>query len=154
MVKFVPKDQLADYVGKELGVSDWFLIDQARVDQFADVTLDHQFIHVDPERTARETLLGGTIAHGFLILSLLPHLLKDMIILPEGTTMGMNYGFEKIRFLAPVRVGSEIRARVTLRSIQERNRGQYQFTAEVTVEVKGADKPVLIAEWLSLIFAP
>lgn len=153
MVKIVPKDKLADYIGQELGVSDWFLVDQDRVNRFADVTLDHQFIHVDPERAARETPLGGTIAHGFLTLSLLPHLVEDFTIVPEGMTMGMNYGFDKIRFLAPVMVGSEIRARATLSAMTERGRGQYQFTTSVAVEVKGATKPVLIADWLSLIFA-
>ncbi|MDA5193846.1 MaoC family dehydratase [Alphaproteobacteria bacterium LMG 31809] len=153
MLKTIPKDQLTDYVGKELGISDWFLVDQDRVNRFADVTLDHQFIHVDPERAAKETMLGGTIAHGFLTLSLLPHLIENLIIVPEGMTWGMNYGFEKIRFLAPLRVGSEIRARLTLRNLTERNRGQYQFTFDVSVEVKGSDKPILVAEWLSLIFA-
>ncbi|WP_429913149.1 MaoC family dehydratase [Govanella unica] len=152
-MKTIPKDQLTDYVGKELGISDWFLVDQDRVNRFADVTLDHQFIHVDPERAAKETMLGGTIAHGFLTLSLLPHLIENLIIVPEGMTWGMNYGFEKIRFLAPLRVGSEIRARLTLRNLTERNRGQYQFTFDVSVEVKGSDKPILVAEWLSLIFA-
>lgn len=152
MYRAASLEKIDALIGTELGVSDWFLVDQDRVNAFADVTLDHQFIHVNPERARNETRLGGTIAHGFLTLSLLPHLIEPLIIVPEGMTMGMNYGFEKIRFMAPVPVGSEIRARLGLKSFVERNPGQYQFSFDVTVEMKGVKKPVLVAEWLSLIF--
>ena len=106
-------------MGSELGVSDWFLIDQSRINAFADATLDHQFIHVDPEQ-AKLTPFGGTIAHGFLTLSLLPYLVTGLGIGMEGAVMGLNYGFDKIRFLAPVKVGSRVRARARLAGFQEK----------------------------------
>ena len=145
----VTRPQLAALVGKELGVSDWFTIDQARVDEFADVTLDHQFIHVDPER-ARATPFKGTIAHGFLTLSLLVHHPPPFIPEPANRELVVNYGFDKIRFVAPVRTGKRIRARGVLGAVEERKPGQIQLRVDVTVEIEGEDKPALVAEWLSL----
>ena len=149
MAAVVTREQLAALVGKEVGVSDWFAIDQSRVDDFADVTLDHQFIHVDPAR-ARGTPFGGTIAHGFLTLSLLVHLCLPFIPEPANRTLVVNYGFDKIRFVAPVRVGKRIRARGTLGAVDERKPNQIVLRMEITVEIEGEDKPALVAEWLSL----
>jgi len=145
----VSRQQLDALVGKELGVSDWFAIDQQRVNDFADVTLDHQFIHVDPER-ARATQFKGTIAHGFLTLSLLVHLCLPFIPEPENRELVVNYGFDKIRFVAPVRTGKRIRARSALGSVEERKPGQIVLRVDVTVEIEGEHKPALVAEWLSL----
>jgi len=145
----VTRAELATLVGKELGVSDWFAIEQARVDDFADVTLDHQFIHVDPER-ARGTPFGGTIAHGFLTLSLLVHLCLPFIPEPANRRLVVNYGFDKIRFVAPVRTGKRIRARGTLGAVEERKPNQIVLRVDVTVDIEGEDKPALVAEWLSL----
>ncbi len=145
----VTRAQLATLIGKELGVSDWFAIDQQRVNDFADVTLDHQFIHVDPER-ARATPFKGTIAHGFLTLSLLVHLCLPFIPEPSHRELVVNYGFDKIRFVAPVRTGKRIRARGVLGAVEERKPGQILLRVDVTVEIEGEDKPALVAEWLSL----
>jgi acyl dehydratase len=145
----VTRQELQSTVGRELGVSEWFAIDQARVDEFADVTLDHQFVHVDPER-ARATPFGGTIAHGFLTLSLLVHLALGFIPKVAGTKLLVNYGFDKVRFSAPVRVGKRIRARGRLVSVDERKPGNLIMKIDVTVEIENEDKPALVAEWLSL----
>jgi acyl dehydratase len=138
-------------IGSEVGVSDWILIDQARIDAFADVTEDHQFIHIDPEAAAK-TPFGGTIAHGFLTLSLLSRMAVDAMLRPEAFKMGVNYGFEKVRFLAPVRAGRRVRGHFTLSSFDEKRPGQYQFVHNVTVEIEGEDKPALIADWIGMIF--
>ena len=144
-------EEIAAKVGQEVGVSDWILVDQARIDAFAEDTEDRQFIHVDPEAAAR-TPFGGTIAHGFLTLSLLSRMAADAMHRPENIKMGVNYGFEKVRFLAPVRAGRRVRGRFVLASFEEKRPGQYQFTHQVTVEIEGEDKPALIAEWIGLIF--
>ncbi len=149
MVHLVSTDALGDYVGKELGVSEWFLIDQDRINHFADVTKDHQFIHVDPAK-ARQTPYGTTIAHGFLSLSLLPYLCADISVTLDGVVMGVNYGFDKVRFVQPVPVNSEVRARTKLLDIQQKKRGQIFSNIQVTVEIKDSPKPALIAEWLTL----
>lgn len=138
-------------VGSEVGVSDWILVDQARIDTFADVTEDHQFIHIDPDAAAK-TPFGGTIAHGFLSLSLLSRMAADAMLRPKDIKMGVNYGFEKVRFLAPVRSGRRVRGRFTLASFEEKRPGQYQFVHAVTVEIEGEDKPALIADWIGMIF--
>jgi acyl dehydratase len=138
-------------VGNEAGVSDWILVDQARIDAFADVTEDHQFIHLDPEAAAK-TPFGGTIAHGFLSLSLLSRMAADAMLRPEGVKMGVNYGFERVRFLAPVRAGKRVRGHFTLVGLEEKRLGQWQFVHTVTVEIEGEDKPALIADWIGLIF--
>ena len=141
--------EILDLKGSDLGHSDWFLIDQQRVNDFADVTIDHQFIHVD-EAAAAAGPFGGTIAHGFLTLSLLVHLTSELATPLDNLVMGINYGFEKIRFLVPVPVGSEIRAHIKIADVAERNPGQFLFTQDVTVEIRGEDKPALVAQWLSL----
>lgn len=133
-------------------VSDWVEVTQAMIDQFADATGDHQFIHVDPERAA-QTPFGGTIAHGFLTLSLMPLLSSkvDMLTI-DGMTMGVNYGGNKVRFITPVRSGSRVRGRFRTIELIEKRPGQWQQTVEFTVEIEGEEKPALIAEWISQIF--
>lgn len=140
-------------VGADLGASEWFQIDQDRINGFADCTLDHQFIHVDEEK-AKLTPFGGTIAHGFLTLSLLPKLQESIpnIFVPEGLKMGMNYGFDKLRFLAPVKAGKKIRARGKLIDVTDKGGGRYLLKTEVTVDIEGEDKPALVAEWLTMYF--
>jgi acyl dehydratase len=136
-------------VGQRLGVSDWFAIDQERVNRFADVTVDHQFIHVDAER-AKATPFGGTIAHGFLTLSLLVPLCLDFIPVLANRKLVVNYGFDRVRFVAPVRVGKRVRAQSTLAEVAERKPGNVLMKIDVTVEIEKEDKPALVAEWLSL----
>jgi acyl dehydratase len=144
-------EEIKERIGSEVGVSDWILIDQPRILAFAEVTDDHQFIHVDPAAAA-VTPFGGTVAHGFLTLSLLSRMAADAMLRPANIRMGVNYGFEKVRFLAPVRSGSRVRGRFTLQRFEEKRPGQYQFVHDVTVEIEGEDKPALIAEWIGLIF--
>jgi len=150
-MKNVKPADLASLVGTELGVTDWMEIDQERVNVFADVTEDRQFIHVDPEK-AKMTPFGGPIAHGFLTLSLLSHFAESAGFAIEGAQMGVNYGFEKVRFLTPVKVGQKIRGRYVLKSIEEKRAGQYLFCYTVTVEIDGEDKPALVADWLGMQF--
>jgi acyl dehydratase len=144
-------EEIKARVGSEVGVSDWIVVDQARIDAFADVTDDHQFIHVDPAAAAAVGF-GGTIAHGFLTLSLLSRMAADSMLRPESIRMGVNYGFEKVRFLAPVRAGKRVRGRFVLASFEGKRPGQYQFVHNVTVEIEGEDKPALIADWIGMIF--
>ena len=143
--------EMQDRVGTET-LSDWVEVTQAMIDTFADATGDHQFIHVDPVRAA-QTPFGGTIAHGFLTLSLMP-LLTSKADMPrvEGAKMGVNYGGNKVRFLTPVPSGSRVRGRFRLLSFDEKRPGQYQQSVEFTVEIEGRDKPALIAEWISQVF--
>ena len=138
-------------VGSEVGVSDWLVVDQRRIDLFAEVTEDRQFIHVDPDAAAR-TPFGGTVAHGFLTLSLLSRMAADAMLRPEGVKMGVNYGFERVRFIAPVRSGRRVRGRFRLDSFDEKRPGQWQLVHQVTVEIEGEDKPALIADWIGMIF--
>jgi acyl dehydratase len=138
-------------VGSEVGVSDWIAIDQKRIDAFADITEDPQFIHIDPEAAAK-TPFGGTVAHGFLTLSLLSRMAADAMLRPEAVKMGVNYGFERVRFMAPVRSGKRVRGRFTLVRFEEKRPGQWQFVHEVTVEIEGEEKPALVADWIGLIF--
>jgi acyl dehydratase len=144
-------EEIALKVGQEVGVSDWIAVDQARIDAFAAVTEDRQFIHVDPHAAAR-TPFGGTIAHGFLTLSLLSRMAADAMRRPAEVKMGVNYGFEKVRFLAPVRSGKRVRGRFVLQRLDEKRPGQWQVTHQVTVEIEGEEKPALIADWIGLIF--
>ena len=144
-------EEIVSRVGTEVGISDWLTIDQHTIDVFADVTQDHQFIHVDPDAAAK-TPFGGTIAHGFLTLSLLSRMAADVLMRPENIKMGVNYGFEKVRFLAPVRAGRRVRGRFKLAAFEEKRPGQFQFTHNVTVEIEGEDKPALIADWIGMIF--
>jgi len=147
----IPVEKLNDYIGKEIGHSDWFLVDQERINQFADVTIDHQFIHIDEEKSKKGPF-GSTIAHGFLTLSLLTHLTDTCRLIPEGTVMGINYGFDKVRFINPVKVNSRIRAAVKPLSAVERNPSQWLLKSEVNVEIENEEKPALVSEWLSLVF--
>ena len=138
-------------VGQEIGVSPWIEISQAAIDSFADITGDRQFIHVDPE-AAKATPFGGTVAHGFLTLSLLSRMAADAMLRPETVRMGVNYGFEKVRFIAPVRSGKRVRGRFRLERFEEKNPGQWQFVHNVTVEIEGEDKPALVADWIGMLF--
>jgi len=144
-------ESLQARIGEELGVSDWCTIDQDMIDRFADLTDDHQWIHVDREAAA-QTPFGGTIAHGFLVLSLLVKLSASVDLLLEGAKMGLNYGFDKVRMTHPVRSGSRIRGRFVLKHLVERGPGQWLSTLAVSVEVEGQARPAIVAEWLSLQF--
>ncbi|WP_426609422.1 MaoC family dehydratase [Bradyrhizobium sp. McL0616] len=139
-------------VGKEIGVSSWHLVDQPRIDTYADVIEDHQFIHVDPERAKKETAFGTTIAHGFLTMSLLSIMSYEVMPVIAGTTMGVNYGFDKLRFISPVRSGKRVRGRFVLAEAKLRKANELQSRTNVTVEIEGEDKPALVAEWLGLIY--
>ena len=152
-MKTVAIDQIKSCIGQDMGASEWFAIDQARINAFADATLDHQFIHVDPDK-AKHTPFGTTIAHGFLSLSLLPFFQSTMssLIVPAGLKMGMNYGFDKIRFLAPVKVNSRVRGVAKLKDAVEKNPGQWLFTLEFSVVIEGESKPALISDWLVMYF--
>lgn len=151
MVQMVTPKAAQALVGTDLGVSDWVLVDQARIDAFAECTGDHQFIHVNPEM-AKQTPFGGTIAHGFLTLSLTAAMMPEGAIVIPGIKMGVNYGFEKVRFLAPVRSGKRVRARHKLLAVEDKGGGRYLTRTEVTVEIEGEDKPALMAEWLGMQF--
>ena len=149
MAEPIKAEELPSMVGKELEPSPWLEITQERVNQFADATNDHQFIHVDLEK-AKQTPFGGTIAHGFLSLSLLSYLNAQNAIVPEGLVMGINYGSDKVRFLAPVNVGKRIRSRQKVLEITEKKPGQWLIKTHVTVEIDGEETPALVAEILSL----
>lgn len=144
-------ESLSGRIGEEIGLSDWVRIDQPMIDAFAEATSDHQFIHVDPERAAL-TPFGGTVAHGFLTLSLLPMLAQSAGIRVDDARMGVNYGANRLRFLAPVRSGSRVRARFKLLELEEKRPGQWQQLVEVTVEIEDQPRPALIAEWITQIF--
>ena len=144
-------EEISGKVGQEVGVSDWILIDQARIDAFAEITEDPQFIHIDPEAAAK-TPFGGTVAHGFLTLSLLSRMAAGAMLRPEGVKMGVNYGFDRVRFMAPVRSGTRVRGRFALLRVEEKKPAQWQFVHNVTVEIEGEDKPALVADWIGLIF--
>ena len=150
-MKIVKADELQGLIGTEVGVSDWISVEQDRINIFADVTEDHQFIHVDEEK-AKFTPFGTTIAHGFLTLSLLSKFAEQGTIALEGTKMGMNYGFDKVRFLSPVPVGSKVRGRFSIKDAVEKRSGQFLITYEVTVDIEGGEKPALIADWLAMQF--
>ena len=139
--KMLPRAEFEALQGREMGVSDWFTITQAQIDQFADCTHDHQFIHVDPEAAAK-TPFGSTIAHGFLTLSLLSAMVYQMPPV-EGVVMGVNYGMNKVRFVSPVKVGARVRGRFVLDKLEEIRPGELQTTTTVTVEIEGQDKPAL-----------
>jgi acyl dehydratase len=148
MIGLVPAETLVDYIGKDLGSSDWFEVDQERINQFADATLDHQFIHVDSEKAT--PLFGSTIAHGFLSLSLIPHLTAQAVLAPENLKHVFNYGLDKVRFLNPVNVGSKVRTHSKLLSVDDKGDGRYLTKTEVLMEIEGVDKPAYIAETLSM----
>ena len=144
-------DEIRSKIGQPIGVSGWIEVGQHRIEQFADATDDHQFIHVDQE-LAKQTPFGGTIAHGFLSLSLLSRMAADVMIIPDTTRMAINYGLDRVRFLAPVKSGRRVRGHFTLDGADEKAPGQLLLKHSVTVEIEGEDKPALTAQWLGLIF--
>jgi|TARA_B110000196_G_scaffold94647_1_gene81901 acyl dehydratase len=148
MIGLVPAETLVNYIGQDLGSSDWFEVDQDRINQFADATLDHQFIHVDSEKAT--PLFGSTIAHGFLSLSLIPHLTAQAVLAPENLKHVFNYGLDKVRFINPVNVGSKVRTHSKLLSVDDKGDGRYLTKTEVVMEIEGVDKPAYIAETLSM----
>ncbi len=149
-VKIVPKDELLNYVGTKFEPSEWITVEQERINTFADCTEDHQFIHLD-EEAAKQTPFGGTIAHGFLTLSLLSKMAEGNGVIPEGVMMGINYGFDKVRFLAPVRAGKRVRSHAEIASIEPKDGGRFLTKQSITVEIEGEETPALIAEWLTMV---
>ena len=150
-IKLHSPEEITAKIGSEIGVSDWMTISQEMINQFADLTDDHQFIHVDPDAAAK-TPFGGTIAHGFLVLSMLASMGKSASFAMQGVYMGVNYGFDKLRIMAPVKSGKRIRGRFVLQNMVERSPGQWMATLDCTIEIEGEDKPAVKAEWLSLQF--
>ncbi len=147
-------DQLREAIGTEIGCSEWRVVTQEMINQFADATDDHQFIHVDPERAAAETPFGGTIAHGFLTLSLLSTLAFEALPMLQGATMGINYGFDNVRFMSPVKTGTRVRARFKLADADIRPSGRVVNHYDVTLDVEGMVKPALTARWLTIAVVP
>jgi acyl dehydratase len=155
MAETISISELRDRAGQEVGISRWIEVTQDVIDRFAEVTQDRQFIHVDPERAAAETPFGGTIAHGFLTLSLLSACAYDALPQIQGRAMGINYGFDKVRFLSPVRSGSRVRARFTLNEVVMRSATEAMMRYGVVIEIEGAEKPALVADWLTMaVLAP
>lgn len=153
MKKVAPTfDQLREMIGEELGVSDWVVVDQSRIDQFANCTEDRQWIHVDAERAKRESPFRTTIAHGYLTLSLIGGLSQEMNVFPENTRAAFNYGLDKVRFVAPVRVGVRVRLRARLVSVEDRGPGQYLMKFANTIEIEGEERPALTAETLAMFY--
>ena len=148
MIGLVPAEKLEDYVGQDIGSSEWFEVDQDRIDMFADATLDHQFIHVDEEKAT--PLFGSTIAHGFLSLSLIPHLTSQAVLAPENLILVFNYGLDKVRFINPVNVGCKVRTHSKCVSVEDKGDGRYLMKTEVSMEIEGVEKPAYIAETLSM----
>jgi acyl dehydratase len=138
-------------IGQELGISDWITVDQTMIDRFADATLDHQFIHTDPERAAAESQFGGTIAHGFLTLSLLSAMNFSAIPKIREQTMGINYGFDRVRFMSPVKCGARVRGHFTLAECRFRGAGMLMTTYEVSVAIENEKKPALTANWITIV---
>jgi acyl dehydratase len=141
-------DALKELVGQEMAVTDWFTVTQERIQQFADATLDHQWIHVDVERAKRESPFGAPIAHGFLTLSLLPHFMHEAMTIQETLRMGVNYGLNRVRFVSPVRSGMKVRARFTLQSIKDVQPNGVEAVYEATIEGENSEKPCCFAEWV------
>ena len=148
--QIVPKEEFTNYIGTQLDPGEWFEIGQQRINEFAECTEDRQFIHVDEERAVAGPF-GGTIAHGFLTLSLLAHIATQNGISPEGVVMGINYGFDKVRFLAPVRSGKRVRALVEVLDITDKEDGRFLIKHGITVEIEGEETPALVAEWLTMV---
>ena len=142
---------LDQFVGQELGVSDWLTVDQERINEFADCTGDHRWIHVDVERAKRESPLGSTIAHGYLTLSLLATMQMGLNLVPEGVSQALNYGLDRVRFIAPVKAGARIRTRVMLLAVEAQGKGRFLLTFQNTVEIEDEKKPALVAETLALL---
>lgn len=150
-LKFTTLTEIQNSVGQEIGVSDWFEMTQQRISAFADITEDHMFLHVDPERAAH-TPFGGTIAHGLLTLSMLSVMAYQAVPAIEGMTLSVNYGYNKVRFIAPVPSGSRIRGRFLLNKLDVDSEGRVTLTVDVTVEIDGQDKPALVAEWVMMVW--
>ena len=150
-VEVLPVEKMKERVGTEMGVTDWFQMDQERIDKFADCTMDHQWIHVDQEKAAQGPF-GQTIAHGYLTISLLPHFSANHALLPEGTLMAINYGMNKLRLVNPVKSDARIRDRIVLSDVVERRGGRILVTTTHTIEIEGEEKPAMIAEVLSMFF--
>ena len=149
-MKVIPKDEMLKAAGTQLEPSGWVVFDQARINSFADCTEDHQFIHIDEEKAA-QTPFGGTIAHGFLTLSMLVKMTEGEGVIPENVVMGINYGFDKVRFLAPVRAGKRVRAHRELLSVEQKDDNRFLLKHGVTVEIEGEETPALVAEWLGMM---
>jgi acyl dehydratase len=150
MADIMPLSDLIKHVGEEMGVSSWTTLDQARIAEFAHCTGDHQWIHIDAERAARESPFGGTIAHGFLTLSLIAPTGFEVLVARVGPRSVVNYGLEKVRFLAPVRSGKRVRNRIKLAAVDERSNGRYLVTTDNTIEIEGETKPALLASALAI----
>ncbi len=148
-MRTINKEEIAQNIGYQAQPTPWFRVKQAQIDQFADCTLDHQFIHVDEEK-AKSGPFGTTIAHGFLSLSMIAYFAESFNSVIEGVSMQMNYGFDKVRFLMPVKVNSQIRAHAKILDIKEKKPGQFILITQVTIEIEGEDKPALIADWISM----
>jgi acyl dehydratase len=144
-------DEIKGHVGKEIGVSDWFLLDQDRIDRFADLTEDHMFLHVDPE-AAKNTPFGGTIAHGLLTLSMMPVMAYQAVPGVAGTRMGVNYGYDKVRFMAPVKSGKRIRGHFTVKDVEALGDGRVRIVHDVSIEIEGESKPALAAQWITMVW--
>ena len=145
----VPAAELTTLIGKQMEPGDWFQITQENINKFADVTVDHQFIHIDPE-AAKASPFGGTIAHGFLTLSMLSHLVESCSVMPAEVVMGINYGFDKVRFLTPVHAGKRIRVSVTIADVTPKDGNRYLLKQAVTIEIEGSDSPAAVCEWLTM----
>jgi acyl dehydratase len=142
-------DSLKELIGQEIAVTEWFTVTQERIQQFADATLDHQWIHVDVERARRESPFRAPIAHGFLTLSLMPHFMHEAFAIRQGVRLGVNYGLNRVRFVSPVRAGSNIRARIALHSMKDVAQDALEGIFHVTVDLEGSDKPCCVAEWVA-----
>lgn len=144
---------IEEFIGRELGVSDWVVVDQARIDAFARCTGDLQWIHVDTERAKRESPFGSTIAHGYLTLSLLAPLAMEIGLIPEGASAGLNYGLDKVRFMTPVKAGARVRNRVTLVSVEKKGGGRVILKTMNELQIEGEEKPALVADTLAMLVA-
>jgi len=149
-IKIVPKDEMVNAVGTKFKPGEWILVSQERINTFADCTEDHQFIHIDQEKAAK-TPFGGTIAHGFLTLSLLSKMVEGNGVMPENIVMGINYGFDKVRFLTPVRAGKRVRANVTIAAVDRKDDNRFLIKQSISVEIEGEENPALIADWLTMV---
>lgn len=151
-MKILPKEEMANAAGTKMDPSPWIELSQDRINTFADCTEDHQFIHVNEEKAA-QTPFGGTIAHGFLTLSMLAKLTENNLIIPENMQMAMNYGFDKVRFLAPVRAGKRVRMHNEILSVVQKDDNRFLVKMGISIEIEGEETPALVAEWLNLFFA-
>ena len=150
-VRTMTLDEVRSFTGKEIGVSDWFELDQGKINQFADLTEDHMFLHVNPE-AAKATPFGSTIAHGLLTLSMMPVMAYQAMPGVSGTKMGVNYGYNKVRFMAPVKSGKRIRGHFVVQGIEDKGDGRQQITHDVSIEIEGESKPALVAEWMTMVW--